>query len=89
MSNQAPQPPRASVADPVRRHSTALVVVAAIVGFVLGLVAAFAVTGLVFRVRVELPPPPYPSVLSTPPAPTTPAAPTAVPAPPLPPGPPR
>ncbi|WP_156690648.1 hypothetical protein [Mycobacterium sp. Marseille-P9652] len=76
MTNQAPPP-----SDPIGRHSTAVVVLAALAGFALGAIAAFAVTGLVFRVRVELPPPPYPSVLSTPPA--------AVPAPPLPPGPPR
>ncbi|MEE6179566.1 hypothetical protein [Mycobacterium sp. 050134] len=84
MSNLPPPP---ATADPVRRHSTAVVVTAALAGFVLGAIAAFALTGLVFRVRVELPPPPYPSVLLTPSA--TPTAPSAVPAPPLPPGPPR
>jgi hypothetical protein len=83
-----------------RRHSTALVIAAGVLGLVIGAIAAFVVTGLVFTVRVQLPPPPYPPPLSavatqgggcvfTPP-PTTPGgfvpAPPPVPHPPQPPG---
>jgi hypothetical protein len=35
-----------------------------LVGLVLGTIAAFAVTGLVWTVRVEFPPPPYQPPLS-------------------------
>lgn len=48
-----------------RRHSTGLVIGAALAGLVIGAIAAFVVTGLVFTVRVELPPPPYPQPLSS------------------------
>lgn len=48
-----------------RRHSTVLVIGAGVVGLVIGAIAAFVVTGLVFTVRVELPPPPYPPPLSS------------------------
>lgn len=48
-----------------RRRSTPLVVAAGLVGLVIGAIAAFVVTGLVFTVRLELPPPPYPPPLSS------------------------
>jgi hypothetical protein len=48
-----------------RRHSTALVIVAGVAGLLIGAIAAFVVTGLVFTVRVQLPPPPYPPPLSS------------------------
>ncbi len=79
---------------PARRHSTA-VAAAGLVGLVLGAIAAFAITGLVFTVRVQLPPPPYPPPLGSngpgcvypvPPSGTAPApTPGVIPAPPLPP----
>jgi hypothetical protein len=82
------------------RHSTGVVVGAGIAGLALGAAAAFAITGLVFTVRVELPPPPYPQLSSTPPPPGSSVSPpsppsvgqTSVPSlvpmpPPLPPGP--
>lgn len=61
---------------PSRRYSTGALVGAGIAGVALGAAAAFTVTGLVFTVRVELPPPPYPqfsSAVPTPP-PTPPTA---------------
>ncbi len=74
---------------PARRHSTAVVVAVGLVGLVLGAIAAFAITGLVFTVRVQLPPPPYPPPLgSNAPGcvyPTPPSTPGVIPAPPLPP----
>ncbi|WP_415823489.1 hypothetical protein, partial [Mycobacterium basiliense] len=48
-----------------RRHSTAVVIGATMAGMVLGAMAAFAITGLVWTVRVELPPPLYPSSTPT------------------------
>lgn len=48
-----------------RRHSTGLLIVAGLVGLAIGAIAAFVVTGLVFTVRVQLPPPPYPPPLSS------------------------
>ena len=83
---------------PGRRHSTVLVIGTGLVGLVLGAIATLVVTGLVWSVRVELLPPPYPPPLSSngpgcvytaPPVPgTAPApAPGYVPAPPLPPPP--
>ncbi|OBF52841.1 hypothetical protein A5787_06865 [Mycobacterium sp. 852002-50816_SCH5313054-b] len=80
-------------AAPARRHSTAVVAAVGLAGLVLGAIAAFAITGLVFTVRVQLPPPPYPPpVGSNAPGcvyPAPPSAPTAtpgvIPAPPLPP----
>jgi hypothetical protein len=82
------------------RHSTGVVVGAGIAGLALGAAAAFAITGLVFTVRVELPPTPYPQLSSTPPPPGSSVSPpsppsvgqTSVPSlvpmpPPLPPGP--
>lgn len=48
----APNP----VPAPGRRFSTAALVGAGLVGLILGAIAAFAVTGLVFTVRVQLPP---------------------------------
>jgi hypothetical protein len=88
-----------AVPAPGRRFSTAALVGAGLVGLVVGAIAAFAVTGLVFTVRVQLPPPPYPPPFSsTPqtgyPAPLSPPAnvaptstPGGLPTPPLPPGP--
>jgi hypothetical protein len=58
-----PVPPPA--AAPARRHSTAVVLGVGLVGVVLGAIAAFAITGLVWTVRVQLPPPPYPPQLSS------------------------
>lgn len=87
---------------PGRRFSTAALVVAGLVGLIVGAIAAFAVTGLVFTVRLQLPPPPYPPPFSStpvypaPPVSVAPApsagiapapAPSVVPAPPLPPSP--
>lgn len=55
-----------NVTDPgARRHSTAVVAAVGLVGLVLGAIAALAITGLVWTVRVELPPPPYPPPLSS------------------------
>lgn len=76
-----------------RRHSTAVVVAVGLVGLVLGAIAAFAITGLVFTVRVQLPPPPYPPPLGsnapgcvyTAPPSAPPPTPGIIPAPPLPP----
>ncbi|OBK44142.1 hypothetical protein [Mycobacterium sp. 1081908.1] len=89
----SPVPPPA--AAPTRRHSTAVVAVVGLAGVVLGAIAAFAITGLVFTVRVQLPPPPYPPPLGStapgcvypaPPSGTAPApAPGVIPAPPVPP----
>jgi hypothetical protein len=83
------------VATAGRRFSTGVVLVAGVVGLLLGAIAAFAVTGLVWTVRVELPPPPYPQLSAAPtpgclsPPPPAPAAPSSSaislpPAPPLP-----
>jgi hypothetical protein len=57
------------VAAPGRRFPTGALVGAGLVGLVIGAIAAFAVTGLVWTVRVELPPPPYPPQLSSAPTP--------------------
>jgi len=68
-----PPPPVSS-----RRHSTGVVVGAGVLGLVIGALAAFVLTGLTLKVRVELPPPPYPQLSTAPvsyPAPP-PAAPT-------------
>lgn len=75
-----------------RRFPAGVAAIAGLVGLLLGALATFAITGLVWTVRVELPPPPYPPPLSSqsgggcvylsPPAPTS--APAVVPAPPLP-----
>ena len=62
--NPAPSPTTA-IAAPARRHSTGLLIGTGLVGLVLGAIAVFAVTGLVWTVRVELPPPPYPPPLSS------------------------
>jgi hypothetical protein len=88
-----PVPPPAVAA--ARRHSTAVVFAVGLVGLALGAIAAFAITGLVWTVRVQLPPPPYPPQLSSngpgcvypgPPVSGTAPPPTAgiIPAPPLP-----
>jgi hypothetical protein len=73
-------------AHPGRRHSTGVVILAALAGLAFGALAVFAVTGVTWKIRVELPQPLYPSQLSpTPPAsyPSTPlSAPAAVPTPP-------
>jgi hypothetical protein len=85
-------------ADPGRRHSTVVVILAGLAGLAIGALAVFAVTGVTWKIRVELPPPPYPQLSSTPavsypstiqPPPSTiqPSAPSVVPVPPLPPGP--
>jgi hypothetical protein len=87
----------ADTTHPGRRFSTAALVAAGLVGLIIGAIAAFVVTGLVFTIRVELPPPPYPAPFSTlqpvaPPAPSARTAPTpsqsGLPVPPLPGGPP-
>ncbi|OBF18209.1 hypothetical protein A5725_21245 [Mycobacterium kubicae] len=94
-TNRPPVAAPPAVAAAPGRHSTAVVVGAGLAGAVLGAIAAFAITGLVFTVRVELPPPPYPQLSSTPPvsyppppAPTPSASqvPGVVPGPPAPPG---
>ncbi|MDP7702418.1 MULTISPECIES: hypothetical protein [unclassified Mycobacterium] len=54
---------------PARRYSTGALVGAGLAGVAIGAAAAFAVTGLVFTVRVELPPPPYPQFSSAVPTP--------------------
>ncbi|MHA7653233.1 hypothetical protein ACX9NE_12765 [Mycobacterium sp. ML4] len=81
---------------PARRYSLGALIGAGLAGVAVGATAAFAVTGLVFTVRVELPPPPYPQFSTTPPTPPpalssvvpTSAPPSLVPGPPpLPPGP--
>jgi hypothetical protein len=79
-------------APPASRHSTAVVVAVGLVGLVLGAIAAFAITGLVFTVRVRLPPPPYPPPLGSnapgcvyPAPPVSGTAPGVIPAPPVPP----
>jgi hypothetical protein len=79
---------------PARRYSVAAVVAAGLAGLVLGALAVLAVTGLVWTVRVQLPPPPYPPPLSSngpgcvypaPPGSAPTSAPALVPGPPLPP----
>ena len=77
---------------PARRFSSATVIGAGLAGLVIGAIAVFAVTGLVWTVRVQLPPPPYPPQLSSngpgcvSPAPSVSGtAPAVVPAPPVPP----
>ncbi len=87
-----------NIPAPSRRYSTGALVGAGLAGVALGAAAAFAVTGLVFTVRVELPPPPYPQFSSTPAPPPAPSSvtPTSTspgllperPSLPLPPGPP-
>ncbi|EFG74370.1 hypothetical protein HMPREF0591_5663 [Mycobacterium parascrofulaceum ATCC BAA-614] len=77
-----------------RRFPTAVAVVAGLAGLVVGALAAFAITGLVFTVRVQLPPPPYPPPLSSqsgggciypsPPSPSAPPGPGVLPPPPRP-----
>ncbi|VAZ74997.1 hypothetical protein [Mycobacterium persicum] len=99
-----PPPPPATGAAAGRRHSTGVVIGATVAGLAIGALAVFAVTGVTWKIRVELPAPLYPPGLSsTPPVsnpPAPPAAPTtaatatpssspaAPPAPPLPPLPP-
>ncbi|BBZ69167.1 hypothetical protein [Mycobacterium paraseoulense] len=78
-----------------RRFPAGVAAVSGLVGLVLGALATFAITGLVWTVRVQLPPPPYPPPLSsqsgggcvypTPPSPTSGTG--VAPAPPLPPAP--
>ncbi len=87
--NPAPPPAAAPPPQSGRRFSTGAMVGAGLVGVALGALATFAITGLVWTVRVELPPPPYPPPLSgyvSPPSPTPPPGPGVVP-PPLPPAP--
>ncbi len=73
-------------ADPGRRHSTVVVILAGLAGLAIGALAVFALAGVTWKIRVELPPPPYPQLSSTPPASVIqPSAPSAVPVPPLPP----
>lgn len=77
-----------------RRFPTAVAVAAGLAGLVVGALAAFAITGLVFTVRVQLPPPPYPPPLSSqsgggciypsPPSPNAPPGPGVLPPPPRP-----
>ncbi|MGD1174031.1 hypothetical protein ACKUVQ_12185 [Mycobacterium seoulense] len=82
-----------------RRFPAGVAAVSGLIGLVLGALAAFAITGLVWTVRVQLPPPPYPPPLSSqsvggggggciytaPPSPTSGTG--VAPAPPLPPAP--
>ena len=78
-----------------RRFPAGVAAVAGLVGLVIGALATFAITGLVWTVRVQLPPPPYPPPLSSQPGggcvypspPSPPSGPGVVPAPPLPPAP--
>lgn len=65
MTYDDPNPGAPSATTAGRRFSTAAVLSAVLVGLAIGAISAFAVTGLVFRVRVELPPPPYPPQLSS------------------------
>ncbi|OBH81215.1 hypothetical protein [Mycobacterium sp. E2989] len=73
-----------------RRFPAGVAALAGLAGLVLGALAAFAITGLVWTVRVQLPPPPYPPPLSSQSVGgggciyTAPPSPTSVPAPPLP-----
>lgn len=48
-----------------RRFPAGVAAVSGLVGLVLGALATFAITGLVWTVRVQLPPPPYPPPLSS------------------------
>jgi hypothetical protein len=76
-----------------------MVIGAAVAGLTLGALAVFALAGITWKIRVELPPPPYPAPFSStapasypsPPPVTTsiapPTAPSVVPVPPGPPGP--
>jgi hypothetical protein len=78
-----------------RRFPAGVAIVAGLAGLVLGALATFAITGLVWTVRVQLPPPPYPPPLSSqsaggciyPAPPSSTSGPGVVPAPPLPPAP--
>ncbi|BBY10674.1 hypothetical protein [Mycobacterium marseillense] len=47
-----------------RRFPAGVAALAGVAGLILGALATFAITGLVWTVRVELPPPPYPPPLS-------------------------
>jgi hypothetical protein len=82
--------------QPGRRFSLGALIAAGLAGLVLGAIATFAFTGLVWTVRVELPaappgwvqPPPTAPPGWVSPPPTAPApGPSIIPAPPLPPGP--
>lgn len=64
-----------------QRYSLLVVIGAAVVGMVIGALCVFAITGLVWTVRVELPPPPYPQVSSLLPTPASVSAPSAPPTP--------
>jgi hypothetical protein len=77
----------AQAGAPGRRFSSVAVIGAGLVGLVLGAIATFAVTGLVWTVRVQLPPPPYPPPLTSngPGCIYQPPSPGVVPMPPLPP----
>jgi len=79
---------------PARRYPLAVVIGVGVAALLLGALAVFAVTGLVWTVRVQLPPPPYPPQLSSngpgcvytaPPAPGSAPTSAPVPAPPAPP----
>lgn len=48
-----------------RRFPTGVALLAGLAGLILGALATFAITGLVWTVRVELPPPPYPPLSQT------------------------
>ncbi|MCV7196629.1 hypothetical protein [Mycobacterium angelicum] len=97
MTSGNTNPPPPPVPSP--RHSTGMVIGAGVLGLVIGALATFVLTGLTLKVRVELPPPPYPQLstapVSYPPPPTGPSttapipAPGGLPAPPAPPLPPR
>jgi hypothetical protein len=76
---------RSVAPQPARRFSLGALIAAGLAGLVLGAIATFAFTGLVWTVRVELPTAPPSWVLPSPAAPAP--APSIAPAPPLPPGP--
>jgi hypothetical protein len=58
--------------DDTGRYSLAVVISAALAGTAVGSLTVFAIAGITWKVRVELPPPPYPpAVSSAPSAPTS------------------
>ncbi|OOK77884.1 hypothetical protein BZL29_3132 [Mycobacterium kansasii] len=60
-----PPSPPATGAAAGRRHSTGVVIAAAVAGLAIGALAVFAVTGVTWKIRVELPAPLYPPALSS------------------------
>jgi hypothetical protein len=77
-----------------RRYSLGMVITAALAGTAAGALAVLAIAGITWKVRVELPTPPYPPALSSTPPAGYPAPPPSLtptsgglPVPPPPPGP--